>query len=374
MPPMTNGPEVEPDLPVPAGAGQGSVLVTGAFGLVGSAVVHALAMGGHRVVATDLDTPANRASASRVRSESVEVRWADLTRSDQVDDLVRTANPKAVVHLAAVIPPMCYRHRGLARMVNVGATESLVRSAAARDVPPRFIQASSVAVYGPRNPHRVDGLLTPETPVRPADLYGALKAEAEEVVRSSGLEWLVLRLGGVLTSQPKLMMDADTLYFEATLPADGRIQTVDVRDVADAFAAAVLTPVSKEVFLIGGDESHRLRQRDLGARVAAALGLVDGIPPARPGDPESDEDWFVTDWMDTTRSQQVLAFQHHSLPEMLDEIRERMGAKRYPLRLAAPFVRRYLSGVSPYRNSPGEFAQLWTAIGARLGDPAPDHG
>ena len=39
------------------------VLVTGAFGLVGSAVVAALADQGRRVVATDLDVPANRKRA-----------------------------------------------------------------------------------------------------------------------------------------------------------------------------------------------------------------------------------------------------------------------------------------------------------------------
>jgi len=39
------------------------VLVTGAFGLVGSAVVAALADQGRQVVATDLDIPANRKRA-----------------------------------------------------------------------------------------------------------------------------------------------------------------------------------------------------------------------------------------------------------------------------------------------------------------------
>ena len=38
----------------------GTVLVTGGFGLVGSATVRRLAADGRRVVATDLDTPANR--------------------------------------------------------------------------------------------------------------------------------------------------------------------------------------------------------------------------------------------------------------------------------------------------------------------------
>ena len=40
----------------------------------------------------------------------------------------------------------------------------------------------------------------------------------------------------------------------------------------------------------------------------AALGLPGAMPPGRPGDPNSDDDWFVTDWMDTTRAQEALHF------------------------------------------------------------------
>jgi nucleoside-diphosphate-sugar epimerase len=40
-----------------------AVLVTGAFGLVGSSTVKRLAADGRRVVATDLDIPANRKAA-----------------------------------------------------------------------------------------------------------------------------------------------------------------------------------------------------------------------------------------------------------------------------------------------------------------------
>ena len=51
----------------------------------------------------------------------------------------------------------------------------------------------------------------------------------------------------------------------------------------------------------------------------------------RPGDPDSDADWFVTDWMDTARSQQVLSFQEHSWPYMLAEMRAAAGW-RHPSR------------------------------------------
>ena len=348
------------------------VLVTGAFGLVGTEVVRQLVAGERRVVATDLQTPANRRASAALTRAGVEVRWADLTSTSQVDELVGTICPSAIVHLAAIIPPQCYANRSLARAVNVDATASLVSAASAQRSPPRFVQASSVAVYGARNPHTLGDVLIASAQPAPSDVYGGHKAEAENVVRSSELEWVVLRLGGVMTRDFGLDMDLDSLYFEAALPADGRIQTVDVRDVAKAFCAATTTPAVREVFLVGGDDTHRRRQGELGPAITAALGLIGGMPPGRPGNPRSDLDWFATDWMDTARSQQVLQYQHHSWPGLLADIRARWGWKRYPLGLAAPVVRRTLQRRSPYHRAPGRYADPWNVIRARWGDFAPD--
>ncbi len=144
-------------------------------------------------------------------------------------------------------------------------------------------------MYGARNPHRQHDDLTVETSLRPADIYGAHKVDAERSVRASQLDWLIVRLGGVLPVEPRIgAVSMDTIYFEASLPTDGRIQTVDVRDVARAFCAAVDVDGSREIFLIGGDASNRLRQGDIAGSMAAATGLVGAIPPGRPGDPGND--------------------------------------------------------------------------------------
>jgi nucleoside-diphosphate-sugar epimerase len=248
----------------------------------------------------------------------------------------------------------------------------MVRAALAQPSPPRFVQASSIAVYGPRNPHRHNDVLTADTPLAPADVYGEHKAEAEQFVRESDLEWVVLRLGGVLTVELRLDIDPEMLYFFSLLPIDGRIQTVDVRDVARAFAAATTADAAREILLIGGDDSHRLRQGDIAPATAAAIGMVGGLPTGRKGDPEDDDAWFTTDWMDTTRAQEVLAYQHHSWPDMLVETAERSGWRRYPLRLVAPLTHEFLKRRSPYYRRPGRYADPWDAIRRKWGDPKPD--
>jgi nucleoside-diphosphate-sugar epimerase len=351
-----------------------SLLVTGAFGLVGSATVKRLVDDGHRVVATDLDVPANRKSAAKL-PQAVEVRYADLTDPLAVDTLVAGLSPAAIVHLAAIIPPVCYARPALARKVNVDATASLVRAAQALPSPPRFVLASSIAVYGTRNPHRCADLLSAETPLRPSDIYGAHKAEAEQLVRGSGLDWVVLRLGGVVTAEPRFDIGLDTIYFEASLPVDGRIQTVDVRDVARAFVAAACAPGNTavhETLLVGGDASHRLVQGDLLPATAAAMGLAGRIPAGRRGNPDRDDGWFTTDWMDTARAQEVLNFQQHSWPELLAETADRMGWRRHPARLVTPVAHAFLKRRSPYYHSSDRYADPWNVIRAKWGDPLPD--
>lgn len=345
-----------------------AVLVTGAFGLVGTSTVKRLAADGRLVVATDLDTPANRKAAEKL-PPGVTVQYADLTDPAAVDALIDGVAPAAIIHLAAIIPPFIYTRKGLAQKVNVGATASLLAAAERQPSPPRFVQASSIAVYGARNPHTHPDVLTAETPVNPADVYGAHKAAAERLVRESSLDWVILRLGGVLTVDPTAYMNMDNLYFEGLLPTDGRLQTVDVRDVARAFAAATTADAVGETLLIGGDDTHRLIQGDVAPAMAAAMGLVGGLPTGLKGDPASDGDWFNTDWMDTTRAQELLRYQHHSWPEMLIETANKAGLRRHLLRVIAPLTKTIFTRRAAYHGRTEPYADPWGAIAAKWADP-----
>lgn len=350
----------------------GTVLVTGGFGLVGSATVRRLAELRRPVVVADLDSPANR-EAQATLPAGVTARWVDLTDPEQTAELVADVAPEVIIHLAAIIPPGIYKNRSLARKVNVDATASLVKIAEAQPEPPRFVQASSNAVFGSRNPHRATGPVTADMPLKHSDLYSAHKAQAEEIVRASSLPWVVLRLGGVLSVDPKAIpFSSEALYFESLLPTDGRLHSVDVRDVAWAFAAATTADVVGEILLIAGDDSHRRVQGEVGKALAESRGLKGGLVPGRKGDPNSDDDWFVTDWMDTARAQEALQFQHYSWQDMLNESRVQAGPSRYVLPLLAPLVRALLKRRGAYWKQPGQYADPWGAVRRKLGDPSPD--
>src|SRR5689334_2443025 len=103
----------------------GPVLVTGAYGLVGRPVVERLVADGYRVVATV------HRSAKPPLADGAELRSVDLSSGAAINALVRAVAPAAIVHLAAVIPPRCYRDAARARAVNVDATATLVGAAEA---------------------------------------------------------------------------------------------------------------------------------------------------------------------------------------------------------------------------------------------------
>ncbi|WP_068269922.1 NAD-dependent epimerase/dehydratase family protein [Aldersonia kunmingensis] len=344
-----------------------TVLVTGGSGLVGGDTIRRLAADGWRVVATTNRNPIAGLPAG------VETRRVDLTDAAAVRNLVADVAPNAIVHLAAVIPPLLYRDRAAARRVNVDASAALVKAAEAQANPPHLVYASSSGVYGARNPHRNKGLLRADTPLGPCELYGGHKLEVERLVQAAELPWTVLRLGGVISADPAAVaVSSDLLYLSGLVPNDSEVHTVDTRDVATAFAATLSTGVTNEVLLIGGDDSNLLRHRQVAEGFAAAQGVK--LPPSRPGNPESDIDWYpAADWMDVERSQELLKYQDHSWPELLDELRFNIGWKRYPTRLAAPLIRFALARLSPYRSTPGQYADPWGAIRARFGDPSLDN-
>ena len=127
-----------------------------------------------------------------------------------------------------------------------------------------------------------------------------------------------------------------------------------------------------EILLIAGDDSHKIKYGDVGAALAATRGLTGALPKGRPGNPDNDDAWFVTEWMDTTRAQEALQFQHHSWDNMLAEMRANAGWTRYILPFFAPLIRAILTRRGAYWKQPGQYADPWDAIRRKLGEPGPD--
>ncbi|MFL6022029.1 MAG: NAD-dependent epimerase/dehydratase family protein [Marmoricola sp.] len=356
-----------------------TVLVTGAMGQVGKRVVKILLGRGRTVIALDLDNAGTREVAAEFLpgAGTLVQAYADLTDSKALDALVAEHQPAVIVHLAAVVSPVAYRNPGLARRVNVEGTGNLIAAAKALPIAPLFLEASSSAVYGSRNPHTHPERLTHATPTRPTDCYGEDKVLAERLVSGSGLPHATLRIGGIISPDALAQAGEDYDVLVRAFPHDNRIHAVDARDVALAFANAVdsVLAVDGKVLLIGGNESYVLRQSELSDDLMQAIGI--GRPGTRgllPGDPGDENGWGLTDWFDTSEAQTLLDFQAHDWDQTCAWVAASVPAgQRRIAGLLAPLIRTRMRRKRLRENKAdgrGQYADPWALIGARYGDGA----
>nr|MDT0664983.1 NAD-dependent epimerase/dehydratase family protein [Micromonospora sp. DSM 115978] len=250
------------------------------MGQLGSRVTEILLERGHRVVALDLRNDSTVAVAARLAPDpglpgELIPAFMNLLDEESLHALVDAYQPKAIVHVAAMVAPPCYRNPAAAYKVNVEGTRNLVAAAQELAEPPTFVLASSSAVYGPRNPHRFPDLLTRDTPLAPADCYGAQKLAAEEVVTTSGLPYAILRLGAIVSPDGLAMFGPDYFVLLRATPRDNRIHAVDARDAALAFANAAEADadLSARILLVGGNQSYMLVQSKIQDDMMTAAGV-----------------------------------------------------------------------------------------------------
>lgn len=158
------------------------VLVTGASGFIGRAVVAAFAQAGHRLRAA-VRRPPQPAFPDGVEvmqhpDLAQPVDWRPLL--DGVDQVIHLAG---IAHIGRGVPPELYDR------VNRLATDELARAAARAGVS-RFVFVSSIrAQSGPAADHA----LSERDPAAPIDPYGRSKLAAEGAVAAAGLAFTILR-------------------------------------------------------------------------------------------------------------------------------------------------------------------------------------
>jgi nucleoside-diphosphate-sugar epimerase len=165
------------------------IIVTGAGGFVGSRLVRRLA--GHEVLALD------NSSAGIPDLSNIKTVVGDICDPSVLAEAF-SGGCDAVVHLATIPGGAAEQNPELARRVNVEATMGLADAAARSGGRPRFVFASSIAVFGGVLPASVDDT----TPLSPQLLYGAHKAMMEQwlatLSRRGEIDAISLRLSGVV--------------------------------------------------------------------------------------------------------------------------------------------------------------------------------
>ena len=158
------------------------IVVTGASGFVGRAVLRRLQESGHRVLALLRSVPADPPLPNGMEA----LETGDLSMFNRWPRALEGAD--ALVHVAAIAHRAVGDER-LLEAVNVTATANAARAAAAEGV--RFVYISSVKVHGEE---------TGESPFRatdapsPRDAYARAKLAAERAIAAvPNLGWTILR-------------------------------------------------------------------------------------------------------------------------------------------------------------------------------------
>jgi UDP-glucuronate 4-epimerase len=264
-------------------------LVTGAAGLIGSAVLAKLRAQGRRALGVDLAP----------KPEQPDVERADLTDIHRLHAIARNAGVGAIVHCGAVSGPMVMieNPHGIIQ-TNVVGTVNILELARIHRMR-RVVFCSSASAYGPASgPLTPDGALDENTPLRPSSVYGATKVACEALIQGyrvqHKMDAVSIRLSwvygpGRTTDCVVRTMIQNTLNGKATHLPFGREfprQFIYVEDASDALIAALDAPVCPgAVYNATGGVSVTLGE--LAGLVRAALGGGDIVVEAGP-DPLDD--------------------------------------------------------------------------------------
>ena len=159
------------------------VVITGGAGFLGSRLAGAILGRGmlansrgdarpvRELVLVDIVPPAAHAD---VRVRAIQGALDDRA----VVEAVITPDTDSIFHLAAVVSGQAEADFDIGMRVNLDATRNLLERARACNAPPKFVFASSLAVFGGRLPDPVPD----DAPVTPQSSYGTQKAIGELLV------------------------------------------------------------------------------------------------------------------------------------------------------------------------------------------------
>ena len=263
-----------------------TVLVTGGLGYLGGRLLaHLKGTGRYRLRASTR----RRLAARPGWAGNFEVMEADLLDGAALTRLCRGTG--TVIHLAALNAKECAADPGRAQRVNVEGTRLLLGAASAAGVK-RFVYFSTAHVYGAPLQGTIDENTSPD----PKHPYATTHLEAEELVRASGLDGLVIRLSNAIGAPMDSAADCWMLLCndlcrqavtarELVLRGDGgdRRDFVALSDIGRAIEHFLALPAvawGQGLFNIGGGKSRSTMK--MAERIAGRCGAVLGFtPPVR---------------------------------------------------------------------------------------------
>ena len=228
--------------------------------------------------------------------EGVEVVKGDITDAASVSSAV--AGVAGVLHLAAILPPNSEKDRDFTFKVNVDGTRNIAQGMKTGAPEASLVFTSSISTYGDTSGEEPP--VTIDHQQGAIDVYAESKIAGEEIVISSGVNYVILRIASIAV--PAFLEPPEPWPFTA----EQRVEMIHRDDVADALRNAVDSEEAVgKVFNIAGGSSWRLSGKDYVEDFFSVMGAPVDMAVYRetPG-------W--NDWYDTGESQRILRYQNRS--------------------------------------------------------------
>jgi len=237
----------------------------------------------------------------------------------------------AVIHLAAIIPPLADNNHALAEKVNVRGTRNLIQGLQKFSPSAFSLYSSSISVYGDRlqNPWiKTDDPLTPCK----RDYYAKTKLKAEKLIREHLTHWAIFRLTAIMGTKNH---SASPLMFH--MPLETKMEICTPADTARAFVHALRhqTKLEKQTFNLGGGENCRINYGDFIRRSFEISGL--GKPDFVSGT-FAKKNFHCGYYADGGKLEEILRFRRDTIEDYFDQLKQSVS----PLQKGATILFRHL--------------------------------
>ncbi len=242
-----------------------NILLTGASGTVGYQVLTQLYEKKEQYSITVFDKKTKTALKKFKKFKDIQIIYGDIT--DEKSLKPACVNADAVIHLAAIIPPLAYDEPRLAYKVNVEGTGNLIRLLSKYSPNAFLLYSSSIAVYGDRLNKPYIKVSDPLIPAE-GDEYAKTKIQAEKIIKKSGLDYRIFRLTAIMGNH-KI---SKIMFYQ---PLNTPMEIATPEDTARAFVKALdfKKQLSKKIYNLGGGEACRIRYDDFLKRSFQVFGL-----------------------------------------------------------------------------------------------------
>lgn len=312
-----------------------NILITGAFGVLGTNVLKHLLNSKHNIICLDLIRMRTLRNAAKFRKH-FKIYWGDIRNEKSVTKILEKENIDIIIHLAFILPPITMNNYNYAQSVNIEGTKKLISIIKNINPTLKVIFASSVSIYGDVREKKQP--IKSDTKPNPSDDYAKMKVECMKLFKDSGINYLFL-IFSVIVSMKQTGFDPK--MFE--VPIDTKIEILHEYDAGLAIVNALeRNDIWNKTYQISGGPSCRIMYIDFIQDSMRSMGLGELPIEAFGGK------LYHSAWMNTEESNEILHYQNHTYQEIIDGLRNNNKAM---VKLASKFhrsIRKLLLNKSPY--------------------------